>query len=82
MTTRMQFRPATLDEICRAVPVDGSGDRPNEIHRRLGKWSLITVRHAMRLLTAEGRVTFEGPDCQRRYRRIGSALQSTGGEKP
>ena len=63
-----QFSPALLDEVAAALPA-GEGLRPAEIHARVGRWSPVTIRHALRQLVDDGRATFTGPDCQRRYRR-------------
>jgi hypothetical protein len=47
------------------------GARPKTIWQRLGRWSPVTARHALRMLVAQGRAAYDGADCQRRYRRAG-----------
>lgn len=45
------------------------GVTPMEAHRRVGLWSLATIRQALFELVAAGRVTSEGPAGFRTYRR-------------
>lgn len=61
--------PALLDEVAAALPT-GDGLQPAEIHARVGRWSAVTIRHALRQLVDEGRATFTGPDTRRRYCRV------------
>ena len=63
------FKPETLAEIEAAIPADGPGLRPHEIHKALGKWARVTIRHACRELVRSGRVTFSGDDGYRLYKR-------------
>lgn len=48
------------------------GEPPKRIHAALGKWSIISVRHALRQLVEAGRATYDGPDGARYYRRVQS----------
>lgn len=68
----MAFRAATLERVYAAVPA-ARGARPVEISRAIGDLSVVTVRHALRALVEAGRVTFDGPDCRRLYRRVAAA---------
>ena len=58
-------------EVLAAMPPDVPL-RPKEVHARVGCWSPISIKHALRSLVASGRVVPEGADCNRRYRRIDS----------
>lgn len=57
------------DAVYEAMPADGSSVVPIEVHRKMGMWSPITVRHALTQLYEEGRVTFTGSPGHRQYRR-------------
>lgn len=57
-----------MTEVERAL--DAGAETPRQIHKRMGRWSVITVRHALRQLVDAGRVTFSGEDSHRRYRRV------------
>lgn len=52
-----------------ALPVRPPGLRPAETWRKIGGWSAISVRHALRTLVADGLVGFHGEDGNRRYWR-------------
>jgi hypothetical protein len=61
---------ALLDAFEAALPAPNEpGLAPVEIWRRVGRWALITARHAIRELVRQGRASYTGPDSRRRYRR-------------
>ncbi len=49
-----------------------AGDTPAQIHSRMGIWSLVTVRHALRELVVQGRVARSGEPGAYLYRRCAS----------
>ena len=63
------------DRIVSILPAEPPGMTPRAIlaaaQEKAGnkEWTLVTTRHAMRDLVAAGRVTFDGPDGSRLYRR-------------
>jgi hypothetical protein len=59
-----------MDAVYEALPTDGSGAAPVEVHRKIDMWSRSTVMNALTQLHEEGRVTFTGPNGRRQYRRV------------
>jgi len=57
-----------MDDVERCLS-SAFGMAPIVIHERLGMWSPVSVRHALRQLLEEGRVSFTGPNNRRLYRR-------------
>lgn len=45
--------------------------KPAEVFKLVETGSPISVRHALRELCSDGRVTFTGEECRRKYRRVG-----------
>ena len=70
MSTQTAVSPATVAQVEAALPYDAPGLRPRDVHERVGCWSRITTRAALRCLVEEGRATFDGPDGKRLYRRV------------
>lgn len=66
----------TLRDVEAILPLE-RGITPAEAHRRLGCWALITVRHALAELVGAGRVTADGPNGYKTYRRVAAAGEPT-----
>lgn len=64
---------SVIEDVFTALPASPGGVSPAQVHAKMGSWSLISVRHALRELCDQGRAIFEGEDGVRRYSRHGEA---------
>lgn len=58
-----------IEKVLKALPTEG-GLSYQEIHARVGEWSIITIKHAVRQLKEEGLVIRGGSHQQPAFRRI------------
>jgi transposase len=63
-----------LERVLEALPTAG-GLSYQDIHARVGMWSLITIKHAVRQLKEKGLVIRGGTHQKPEFRRIGEALK-------
>lgn len=66
----MRLSKLCLDAVWNALTPDGPGSTPASVYADVEGWSLLTVRHALRLLVQAGRVRRSGPNMMMRYWRI------------
>lgn len=60
----------TCELVRKALPVIGIGLTYNEVHQRVGVWSVGTIRHALRHLREEGLAVRIGPKQNPRFLRL------------
>lgn len=58
------------DRVLRVLPTAAPGLTYQAVHSKIGEWSIISIKHALRQLREEGLVVREGSHNEPQFRKV------------